>query len=74
MKRLIIILSLIVILLISGIPYFAEDTMTESTIALHIGSPLILNNTDIKALDSENPNVVPMIYKDRTLIPLRSKI
>lgn len=72
MKRLIIILSLIVILLISGIPYFAEDTMTESTIALHIGSPLILNNTDIKALDSENPNVVPMIYKDRTLIPLRA--
>ncbi len=76
MKKLII-LSLIVILLISGIPYFAENTKTEpdltdATIALHIGSPLVLNNKDIKALDSENPNVVPVIYKDRTLIPLRA--
>lgn len=44
----------------------------EMDIALKVGSPLILNEKTMKALDSENPSVVPIIYKDRTLVPLRA--
>ncbi len=45
---------------------------TDMDITLRIGSPLILNVENIKTLDSENPNVVPIIHKDRTLVPLRA--
>lgn len=44
----------------------------EMDITLRIGSPLILNLDNIKTLDSKNPNVVPIIHKDRTLVPLRA--
>ena len=39
----------------------------ENTMALHIGSPLILSEGKMKPLDSNNPNVVPIIHNDRTL-------
>jgi len=41
-------------------------------LALYIGSPLTISGGVIKALDSDNPNVAPFIYKDRTLVPLRA--
>src|SRR5665647_2323763 len=41
-------------------------------LALYIGSPLTISGGVIKALDSGNPNVAPIIYKDRTLVPLRA--
>src|SRR5665647_3659359 len=41
-------------------------------LALYIGSPLTISGGIIKALDSDNPNVAPIIYKDRTLVPLRA--
>src|SRR6056297_976809 len=63
---------LVFLLSITIVPSFAEVEFSENTISLHIGSPLILQKDDIKVLDSENPNVVPIIYKDRTLIPLRA--
>ena len=51
---------------------FASDAASGDYIALHIGSPLVLSGESIKALDSDNPNVVPVIHKDRTLVPLRA--
>src|SRR5665647_741618 len=41
-------------------------------LALYIGSPLTISGKIIKALDSDNPNVAPIIYKSRTLVPLRA--
>ncbi|MGM0395889.1 MAG: beta-propeller domain-containing protein, partial [Bacillota bacterium] len=66
-----IVLLLILTLVISG-GAFAEVDREGDSIALHIGSPLILAGEDIKSLDSENPSVVPVIHKDRTLVPLRA--
>ena len=51
---------------------FASDDAGGDYIALHIGSPLVLSGESMKALDSDNPNVVPVIHKDRTLVPLRA--
>ncbi len=51
---------------------FASYAASGDYIALHIGSPLILSGESMKALDSDNPNVVPIIHKDRTLVPLRA--
>lgn len=73
MKKLVALL-LIVAFLIGNIPNFAEKDVAvpESTISLHLGSPLILYDKDIKPLDSDNPNVVPVVHKDRALVPLRA--
>lgn len=71
MKKLISMI-IIFVLILQGIQVFAVDTLPQDLIALHVGSPLTLFSGDIKTLDSENPNVVPIIHKDRTLIPLRA--
>lgn len=60
----------VVALLLSSIPAFAEGL--DDAVALHVGSPLILTEGRTKALDPDNPNVVPVIHKDRTLVPLRA--
>lgn len=65
-----IILFIIIALFMSFIPDYASGI--ENTMALHIGSPLILSEGKMKPLDSNNPNVVPIIHKDRTLVPLRA--
>lgn len=65
-----IILFIVIALFISFIPVYASGI--ESIMALHIGSPLILSGEKMKPLDSDNPNVVPIIHKDRTLVPLRA--
>jgi len=71
MKRQII-LTLIISLMTAGISGFAQEASPNDYVALHIGSPLTLTGEDIKPLDSDNPNVVPVIHKDRTLVPLRA--
>ena len=69
MRKLMIFIAVIASLL-SSAPAFAEGL--EADVALHIGSPLILTEGRMKALDPDNPNVVPVIHKDRTLVPLRA--
>ncbi|MDY0236097.1 MAG: beta-propeller domain-containing protein [Gudongella sp.] len=69
--------KIIVILLVFLMIVFLQSNTTiaetqKMDITLRIGSPLILNEKNIMALDSENPNVVPVIHKDRTLVPLRA--
>ena len=49
-----------------------DATQESSELYLYIGSPLTLSNGDIKPLDSENLGLVPVVYQDRTLVPLRA--
>ncbi|MDX9916944.1 MAG: beta-propeller domain-containing protein [Gudongella sp.] len=69
MKKLMVMLIAITVLLLSS---FAGAQNEPDVIALHIGSPLILFGDSTKPLDSDNPNVVPVIFMDRTLVPLRA--
>lgn len=71
MKKIIIILLVFTIIL-SFQSNISKAQTREMDITLKIGSPLILNERNMKTLDSENPNVVPIIHKDRTLVPLRA--
>lgn len=71
MKKLIL-FTLIILLMTASITALAADVLPSDSIALHIGSPLILTGENITPLDSNNPNVVPVIHKDRTLVPLRA--
>jgi uncharacterized secreted protein with C-terminal beta-propeller domain len=71
MKKLVF--TVLILLLLSSMFVSAVGAeIGDGTIALHLGSPLILDGDDMKPLDSNNPNVVPVIHKDRTLIPLRA--
>ncbi len=56
----------------TGVNNGANGGAGAYNLALYIGSPLTISGGIIKALDSENPNVAPIIYKDRTLVPLRA--
>ncbi|TJX15896.1 hypothetical protein E9840_01705 [Tissierella creatinini] len=69
MKR-ILIFTLLFVLISGSIPALAA--LPEDNIALHVASPLILHGEEVFPLDSGNPNVVPVIHKDRTLVPLRA--
>lgn len=69
MRKLITFIAVIAMLL-SSVPTLAQGM--DDAVALHIGSPLILTEGRMKALDPDNPNVVPVIHKDRTLVPLRA--
>lgn len=71
MKKLIL-FTLIISLMTTSIPALATEVLPNDSIALHIGSPLTLTGENIAPLDSNNPNVVPVIHKDRTLVPLRA--
>lgn len=75
MKKFIItvlVLMLLSTMIVPALGTEAESLIGPDTIALHLGSPLILDGEDMKSLDPNNPNVVPVIHKDRTLIPLRA--
>ncbi len=71
MKRLVIFILMISLIGSGILPSWAEE-LTEDVITLHIASPLILHGEEVFTLDSNNPNVVPVIHKDRTLVPLRA--
>lgn len=71
MKKLLVFV-LLISLITGGIPVSSAALFSEDTIALHVASPLILHGQEIFTLDSSNPNVVPIIHKDRTLVPLRA--
>ncbi|HBH12513.1 MAG: hypothetical protein XD91_0923 [Clostridiales bacterium 38_11] len=72
MKKLFILTLIVLIIGLRPIPSFSEEISPNNSIALHIGSPLILAGNTMKSLDSDNPDVVPVIHKDRTLVPLRA--
>jgi uncharacterized secreted protein with C-terminal beta-propeller domain len=72
MKKLLILTLIVLIIGFRPIPSFSEEILPNDSIALHIGSPLILVGDTMKPLDSNNPDVVPIIHKDRTLVPLRA--
>ena len=72
MKKFLVLALIASLLCCFDVSAFASDATLEDSIALHIGSPLILSGETMKALDSDNPNVVPVIHKDRTLVPLRA--
>ncbi|MBK5252820.1 MAG: beta-propeller domain-containing protein [Peptostreptococcaceae bacterium] len=72
MKKFLVLTLIASIICCFDVSVFASDATLEDSIALHIGSPLILSGEIMKALDSDNPNVVPVIHKDRTLVPLRA--
>lgn len=72
MKRPLMALLFLVLLIQVSSTSYAVDLIPQDTIALHIGSPLILSDNIMKSLDSENPDVVPIIHKERTLVPLRA--
>ena len=71
MKKIIVIL-LVFTMVLSLQSNITKAQTREMDITLKIGSPLILNERNMRTLDSENPNVVPIIHRDRTLIPLRA--
>lgn len=72
MRKFLILLLMTALVAGGGVSAFAAEEMPADAIALHIGSPLILSGETMKALDSDNPNVVPVIHRDRTLVPLRA--
>ena len=72
MKKLFVLTLIASLLCCWNVSAFAAYDVSGDSIALHIGSPLILSGETMKALDSDNPNVVPVIHKDRTLVPLRA--
>ena len=69
--------KIIIILLVFAIMLSFQSNTTKAEvknmdITLRLDSPLILNGKNIMTLDSQNPNVVPVIHRDRTLVPLRA--
>jgi uncharacterized secreted protein with C-terminal beta-propeller domain len=72
MKKLFVLTLIASLLCCWNVSAFAAYDVSGDSIALHIGSPLILSGETMKALDLDNPNVVPIIHKDRTLVPIRA--
>ncbi len=48
-----------------------SSELSDLELYLHIGSPIALSNGQILPLDPNNPGLVPVIHKSRTLVPLR---
>ncbi|NLC02747.1 MAG: hypothetical protein GX787_00520 [Tissierellia bacterium] len=71
MKKIIIIL-LVFAMVLSFQSNTTKAEVKNMDITLRLDSPLILNGKNIMTLDSQNPNVVPVIHLDRTLVPLRA--
>ncbi|MEI8217198.1 MAG: beta-propeller domain-containing protein [Eubacteriales bacterium] len=73
MKKLFVwVLTFALVFSISPPVFAAAGSADKYDLALYIGSPLTVSSGVIKALDSDNPNVAPIIYKSRTLVPIRA--
>lgn len=73
MKKFLLFFLLSVLIITSALPGFAASSLpNDDSIALYIGSPLTLTGGVTSPLDSSNPNVATVIYKDRTLVPGRA--
>lgn len=72
MKKLLILTLIMLIVGVRSVTALSAEILPQDSIALHIGSPLVLVGDTMKSLDSNNPDVVPIIHKDRTLVPLRA--
>ncbi|MDP4153650.1 MAG: beta-propeller domain-containing protein [Bacillota bacterium] len=71
-RKIALILSMALLLTMGVFPANAASSTQNSEFYLHIGSPLALSNDAVVKLDSSNPDVAPIIYKGRTLVPLRA--
>lgn len=49
----------------------AVEHADAKTLYLHVGSPIALTQGKTVSVDGQNPDLVPLIYKDRTMVPLR---
>ena len=49
----------------------AAGNLEPKTLYLHIGSPIALSQGKTVSVDGTNPDLVPVIHKGRTLVPLR---
>ncbi|MCL2121444.1 MAG: beta-propeller domain-containing protein [Clostridiales bacterium] len=45
--------------------------LKETELFIHIGSPVAVANGRLLSLDKENPQLSPIVYQGRTLVPLR---
>lgn len=64
-------LTLAILLLALPLPLVAAgDGVPPAELSLHIGSPIVLSDGQIAPLDKENPDLVPLLHKGRTLVPL----
>jgi inhibitor of cysteine peptidase len=73
MKKICILALIFVLAFSMSLPVFGVDSSTKNyNLALYIGSPLTISGGVIKSLDPDNPNVAPIIYKSRTLVPIRA--
>jgi inhibitor of cysteine peptidase len=73
MKKLCLWTLIFVLAFSVSMPVFAADSTSQKyDLALYVGSPLTISGGVIKALDTDNPNVAPIIHKSRTLVPLRA--
>jgi len=70
-KAMMVLLFLVLTIQLANFSY-ATEILPDGAIAIHIGSPLIFSDNRMISLDSDNPDVVPNIHKDRTLVPLRA--
>jgi uncharacterized secreted protein with C-terminal beta-propeller domain len=73
MKKICLLALIFVLAFSMSLPVFGIDSSAKNyNLALYIGSPLTISGGVIKALDPDNPNVAPIIYKSRTLVPIRA--
>ena len=49
----------------------ASSAATDMELYMHIGSPVAFANGKLLSLDKDSPDLAPVIYKERTLVPLR---
>lgn len=48
-----------------------SDVPADTELYLYVGSPIALSGGKILPLDAQNPDLVPVLHKSRTLVPLR---
>ena len=49
----------------------AQVSATDMELYMHIGSPVAFANGRLLSLDKDSPDLAPVVYKTRTLVPLR---
>ncbi len=48
-----------------------SSVKSQKVITLYVGSPTALVNNEETRIDKDNPDVVPLVENDRTLVPVR---
>lgn len=73
MKKLISLAIALAVIAGFAFPLLGTAAVTDepSELYLHVGSPIAMSDGKTLSIDSENPDLAPIIHKDRTLVPLR---